>query len=486
MVSPELQAVLETLRARRAAPPGVVPTMEQARAGAEQLGEATVEPPGVTYEEVDAGGVRAQWVVPERADPDAVLLYFHAGGFAYCSMNSHRKLIGHIARAAGCRALNVDYRLAPENPFPAALDDAWAAFTWLREQGIAAERIGLVGDSAGGGLALSLLVRARDRGASAGAAALMSPWVDLALTGENTARQAETDLVSTPAGNAGCAALYLAGHDSHDPEASPLYADLTGLPPLYVQVGDGELFLDDALRLQEKADLRLDVLPGTPHDFQLHAGRVPEADAAVAELGAFLRGTLGISPRIPPRQRRQFDDETRAALSVLSPPSSSGPRPAPHPDAPVANIVGTFAWHPALAKAFFQWNNHLFHSTLPARERELAIVRTGWLRRGEYEWEQHVRQARRLGVSDAELAAVSEGPDSPVWGAEDAVLLRAVDELVADRLLSDASWAALTARFDRRQVMDLVFTVGNYDLLAMAMNTFGLQLDPDMTGFPPP
>ena len=293
MISAEAEAVHAALRARRDAPPPTAPpTLEQARAGSDHVGDVTTEPEGVQYEVADASGVPAQWVLPAGADAGAVLLYFHAGGYAYCSAASHRKLIGHIARAAGSRALNVDYRLAPENPFPAAVEDATAALDHLLAQGVAAERIAVVGDSAGGGLALSLLVRARDQGIRLGGAALMSPWVDLALTGENTARQAETDLIATPAGNAACAAMYLAGHDPRDPAASPLYADLTGLPPVYVQVGDVELFHDDAVRLAERSGARLDVFPGMQHDFQVYAGAVPEADDAIARLGAFLAETL--------------------------------------------------------------------------------------------------------------------------------------------------------------------------------------------------
>jgi 4-carboxymuconolactone decarboxylase len=174
------------------------------------------------------------------------------------------------------------------------------------------------------------------------------------------------------------------------------------------------------------------------------------------------------------------------ALTALRPPGSARPDPAPKPkrDRPVSNILGIFAWHPVLAKAFLTFNSHLFASTLSARDRELVTVRTGWLRRGEYEWAQHVRMAKNAGISDEEIGAISVGPDSAVWGPRDAALLRAVDEIVADRYISDETWKQLAEYLDRRQQMDLVFTIGNYDLLAMAFNTFGLQLDPGLAGFP--
>jgi 4-carboxymuconolactone decarboxylase len=192
-------------------------------------------------------------------------------------------------------------------------------------------------------------------------------------------------------------------------------------------------------------------------------------------------------PRIPPRPSADWDAEVLDALSVLRSPGSARQAPGPKPgrDRPVSNILGIFAWHPALTKAFLPFNNHLFASTLTARDREMVTVRTGWLRRGEYEWAQHVRMARNAGLSDEEVDAISVGPDSAVWGPRDAALLRAVDEIVADRCIGDETWKRLAEHLDRKQLMDLVFTIGNYDLLAMAFNTFGLQLDPGLAGFPP-
>lgn len=190
-------------------------------------------------------------------------------------------------------------------------------------------------------------------------------------------------------------------------------------------------------------------------------------------------------PRIPPRPVADWDEQVDEALAALRPPGSKR-KPGEKPrERPSSNILGIFSWHPALAKAWFAFNNHLFHSTLSARDRELATVRIAWLRHGEYEWAQHVRMARSAGLSEEEVEAINAGPDSPVWGPRDAVLLRAVDELAADHRIGDETWKQLTEELDRQQVMDLVFTVGAYDMLAVAMNTFGLQLDPSLTGFPP-
>jgi 4-carboxymuconolactone decarboxylase len=215
-------------------------------------------------------------------------------------------------------------------------------------------------------------------------------------------------------------------------------------------------------------------------------------------------------PRIPPRPVAEWDAEVRDALSVLAPPGNAAARAAEATAAaraaqsaraaspetalstgerpqrrPVSNMVGIFTWHPALTKAFLTFNNHLFQSTLSDRVREMVTVRVGWLRRSEYEWAQHAAMARAAGMSQEEVSGISEGPDWPGWSPLEAALLRAVDEIVAVRYVSDETWELLARHFDRRELMDLVFTVGTYDMLAMAFDTFGLELDPGMSGFPP-
>ncbi len=194
-------------------------------------------------------------------------------------------------------------------------------------------------------------------------------------------------------------------------------------------------------------------------------------------------------PRIPPRPSSDWDAEVLDALSVHRPPQTVRPaaeRRAEPRERPASNILGVFSWHPALTKAFLVFNNHLFRSTLSDRVREMVTVRVCWLRRGEYEWAQHVKMARNAGLSAEEIEAISAGPDSPIWSPLDAALLRSADEIVADRYITDKTWHELMEHLDRRQLMDLVFTIGNYDLLSMAFNTFGLQLDPGLPGFPPP
>jgi 4-carboxymuconolactone decarboxylase len=197
------------------------------------------------------------------------------------------------------------------------------------------------------------------------------------------------------------------------------------------------------------------------------------------------------TPRIPPRPYADWDAEVRDALSVLRLPGSKPDQPAadePAPERPrlrrePSNLVSTFLQHPRLAKAFLVFNNHLFSSTLSDRARELVAVRVCWLRRGEYEWAQHVQLARAAGMSEAEIEAISEGPGAAVWGPLDAALIRAVDEMLEHHYVSDETWALLAEHLDRHQLMDLVFTAGAYDMLCMAFNTFGLELDGDLSGF---
>ncbi len=254
--SEQARAVHRLLREQRteAVARGSIPTRAEQLATAERIGDSTTEPAGVTYDGVVAGGVPAQWVTPDGADPGRVLLYFHGGGYCFCSMHSHRKLVGHLAKAARGRAVNVDYRLAPEHPHPAALTDALAAYRWLLGTGVEPGNVVVAGDSAGGGIALALLVQARDEGVPLPAAAVLcSPWVDLAMTADSITTRAEVDVRQDPAGTKWCARLFLAGRDPRDPSASPLYADLAGLPPLYIQAGDWDILVDDAHRLAARA-----------------------------------------------------------------------------------------------------------------------------------------------------------------------------------------------------------------------------------------
>jgi acetyl esterase/lipase len=252
-------------------------------------------PRGTRVAPVAAGGVPAEWIVPPGVETDAVLLYLHGGGYAAGSFVTHRLVAEQVAQAAGVRALLPAYRLAPEHRFPAAVDDAMAVYRWLcREYGAEPARVAVAGDSAGGGLAVALAVSARDAGLPLPAALVcVSPWTDLAGTGESMRTKAGIDPCFTPEGLRLQAREYLGDADPSHPLASPLYADLSGLPALFVQVGEDELLLDDARRLVQRAraagvDATLEVWPGLWHIFSSQ-GTFPESRQAMQRLGHFLR-----------------------------------------------------------------------------------------------------------------------------------------------------------------------------------------------------
>jgi epsilon-lactone hydrolase len=249
---------------------------------------------------VSANGVDAEWIIPQDAPRDKAILYLHGGGFRLGSVASHRELIARIADASTCRVLAINYRLAPEHRFPAAIEDALGAHHWMQDQGIKPDDIVLVGDSAGGNLALAAMVSLRQRGLSLPvAAALMSPWTDLTASGTSYASRAEADPIHQRKMILALAKNYLGDDgDPHDPLASPLFADLAGLPPLMIQVGDRETVRDDSIQLAEKAraagvDVELQSWEGMIHVFQMFP-ELAEAHRAVASLSGFLRKHLRI------------------------------------------------------------------------------------------------------------------------------------------------------------------------------------------------
>jgi monoterpene epsilon-lactone hydrolase len=267
----------------------------------ESWGDLTAEPREVDYLETEAGGLPAMWAVPKHASTDRVLLCIHGGGFLGGSIYTHRKMFGHLAKAAGTRALLVSYRLLPEGVFPAPEDDVTNAYRWLLDQGISAGRIAFAGDSVGGWLAVTVQLRARELGLPLPAAALlMSPCVDMETTGKSY----ETNRDSEPFFKRDVVRGIIRGFlgedtDARDPRANPLYADLTGLGPLYIQAGGDETLADDARLLYEHAakagvDARLDIVPDMLHTFQMAAGRAPEADDAIRELAGWVRPRLGL------------------------------------------------------------------------------------------------------------------------------------------------------------------------------------------------
>lgn len=274
---------------------------EDERPDDEAWGDLTAEPREVDYIETDAGGLPAMWAVPKRSVQDRVLLCMHGGGFVSGSIYSHRKMFGHLAKATGARALLFDYRLAPGHTHPAQVDDSTAAYAWLLDQGISPGHIAFAGDSCGGGLAITTQLQARDRGLPLPAAALpFSPWVDMEATGESYQTNRDRDAFFSADLVRGLANTFLGRNgDPRDPLANPLNADLTGLGPIYIQVGGDEVLLDDARRLDEHArkasvDVRLDVFPEMQHTFQMAAGRAPEADKAIGAMAEWVRPLLGL------------------------------------------------------------------------------------------------------------------------------------------------------------------------------------------------
>jgi monoterpene epsilon-lactone hydrolase len=262
----------------------------------------TTEPGRVDYVETDAGGVPAMWAAPKGASEEHVLLCLHGGGFISGSMYTHRKLFAHIAKRIGARALIVDYTLlSGGGAHPVPLEEAASAYRWLLDQGADARHVAVTGDSAGGGLAITLQVRAREQGLPLPAAAmLLSPWVDFEVTGGTMGSNSGRDALFTEAWVGQMAGAFLAGASPRDRHANPLYADLGGLGPIYIQVGDRELLLDDSRRLAERArragvEVKLDVFPDMQHTFQMMAGRAPEADDALQRLATWARPKLGLS-----------------------------------------------------------------------------------------------------------------------------------------------------------------------------------------------
>jgi phosphinothricin tripeptide acetyl hydrolase len=280
-------------------PPSSTLTTEQRRAQYDRAERVFPTPADVAVERVTAPDRPAEWLTPPAVRTDAVVLYLHGGGYVIGSPRSHRHLAAAIARAAGARALLLDYRLAPEHPFPAALEDAVAAYSWLLGQGVAPGRIVLAGDSAGGGLTVAALIALRERRLPAPAGGIcISPWVDLTCSGAIYATKAAADPIVTRDGVAALAQAYVGSGDLKAPLTSPLYADLRGLPPLLVQVGSEEVLLDDARQLGARAraagvDVTVEEWPAMIHVWHWFLPMLDEAEQAIAVIGTFARARAG-------------------------------------------------------------------------------------------------------------------------------------------------------------------------------------------------
>jgi epsilon-lactone hydrolase len=266
--------------------------------------ERVAVPAGVTFEAATVGGISGWWAKPAQAPKGVAILHAHGGWFNWGTAQAFRNFVGHIAWSAGADAFIPDYRLAPEHPFPAAVNDVEACFRGLADMEIT--KIAITGDSAGGNLALVLLSIAsaqasRNAVVPVGAVAF-SPVTDLALTGESFSSRAEADPYFTKSQVAGLVRSYLGGSDPKNPLGSPLYGDLRGLPPVRVHVGDDEVLLDDSRRYVERAvaagvDARLDVWMGMPHGFVTGVGSYNAAEKALEAAGEFLAEQLGSTAR---------------------------------------------------------------------------------------------------------------------------------------------------------------------------------------------
>jgi monoterpene epsilon-lactone hydrolase len=312
MPSQEMQEVIDYFRRRRAARANQPPaTLEATRAAFAPAGRLHPLPEDVTVTDVDAGGVPAHWLVPPGANRDRVLLYVHGGGYTLGSLRSHGELAARIGRAAGTRVLFPEYRLAPEHPFPAAVDDVLAAWRWLRAvHGADPASIVVAGDSSGGGLTLALLQALRDAHETLPAGAvLLSPLLDLTASGASIVQRADEDPIFTPDAIRGLGPVYLGDADPRTPAASPLFGSMNGLPPLLVQVGSAELLLSDSERAAGAAgaagvDATLEIGDGLPHVYQSALG-TPEAASATRRITDFIRQLLDSGGRHIGRPERQ-------------------------------------------------------------------------------------------------------------------------------------------------------------------------------------
>jgi monoterpene epsilon-lactone hydrolase len=292
------QSEIEAIRKLLTSKPRPVGWAER-RERLDEVGSVWPVADDVTLAEVDAGGVPAEWSTVPGSDASRVLMFFHGGGYCSGSIRSHRRMVTEAGRAAAIRTLAVGYRLAPEHPFPAALDDALAAWRFLRGQGIAAEHIAVGGDSAGGGLTIGLINTLRGRGEhQPGCAWLASPWTDLTMSGATLASKDAVDPLIHKAYLEELADAYVpAGMDRKDPRISPLYADLNGFPPALIQVGSAETLLADASRFAEAAGaadvpVTLEIWPHMIHAWPLWNAHLEPGRRALASAGAFIRAHL--------------------------------------------------------------------------------------------------------------------------------------------------------------------------------------------------
>lgn len=294
MPSQEHEELVEMMRTLNPLGSGDIETMRAGMAAAPPY----PQPPDVQWQAVDADGVPCEWNVPDDCAEGRTIVYYHGGGYGIGSVAGHRGLCSNLARATRARVLSVDYRLAPEHPFPAAVDDALTAYRWTVGQGADPARTALGGDSAGGGLAIATLIALREAGEVLPAAGLcLSPWVDLTGANPRIAEVAPKDPMLSPAVLEVFAKAYLSGADPKAPTASPAFADLSGLPPLLIQAGTAEILIGEIEDFAKKAeasgvDVQLEIWDDMLHVWQTFADMLPEGREALAGVGKYVEARL--------------------------------------------------------------------------------------------------------------------------------------------------------------------------------------------------
>ncbi|MFX1365763.1 MAG: alpha/beta hydrolase [Promethearchaeota archaeon] len=297
MVSKEMEKLIIQMKQNKG--DNYKPSVKGYRESFDQLAQLIKIPKDVMCEPVDVEGISAEWISISKKQNNFVVLYFHGGGYVAGSINSHRGLCARLAQASNTRVMIIDYRLAPEYPFPAALEDCLKVYQWLTSfEGIKSKYIILAGDSAGGGLTISTLIRLRNEKLNLPKAGIcLSPLTDLAISGDSVNTKAEIDPRVTKEDLLFIAKQYLRNEDPKNHYASPLYADLQGLPPLLIQVGTSEILFDDSIRFADRAksagiEVSLEIWDDMFHNFQLYAYSVPEGQEAINKIGMFIQRIL--------------------------------------------------------------------------------------------------------------------------------------------------------------------------------------------------
>lgn len=300
MPSEQVETITQMLRARlEETSPDI--SFPESRATFEQMVAQFPAPGGASGTPVDAGGIAGEWITAPDATDDQIIYWLHGGGYCIGSINTHRGLLAAISAASGARGFAIDYRLAPEQPFPAPVEDAVAGYRWLLSTGADPAQIIIGGDSAGGGLTVATLVALKDAGDRLPSGAVcISPWTDMALTGESLTSKADADPMITTDGIVRVRDAYVGTADPRAPLASPIYADLSGLPGILIQVGENEVLLSDSTRLAERAEaagveVTLEVWPDMFHVWHFFAAMLPEGQQAIDRIGEWVRRRAGVS-----------------------------------------------------------------------------------------------------------------------------------------------------------------------------------------------